>query len=445
MLAIGRILRTGARLLLLDEPTEGLAPVIVQQIGRTIARAQGSEGFTILLVEQNFRFAATRRRPALRDGARPRRGHDPATRSSTRTWTSCTSISACSATRSHFQRRSIDEAFKRTHDRALAIAAHCRWRARSAQVSDSVDQDRRADRHVEPVHRPGRRGLGRRRADGGRGLRHRKARLRRSRSVSADHQNKPRRRLEHRAPVVRRRQGRRRSSTCRTPASRSRSTRSRKDKGKAFLVSGAASSDLTGKACSPNTIHWTYDTWMLANGTGQRDRQDRRRHLVLPDRRLRVRPRAGARHRGGRARRTAARCWARCAHPLNTQDFSLVPAAGAGVQGEDHRPRQRRRRHHRTRSSRRPSSASSRAARTSPACWCSSPTSTRSGLPTAQGLIVTETFYWDTNDQTRAFAKRFAAAGQGHPSDDGPCRRLRGGAALPEGGRGAEERRRHAR
>ena len=58
MLAIGRILRTGARLLLLDEPTEGLAPVIVQQIGRTIARLK-AEGFTILLVEQNFRFATT--------------------------------------------------------------------------------------------------------------------------------------------------------------------------------------------------------------------------------------------------------------------------------------------------------------------------------------------------------------------------------------------------
>ena len=58
MLAIGRILRTGAKLLLLDEPTEGLAPVIVQQIGRTIARLK-QEGFTILLVEQNFRFAAT--------------------------------------------------------------------------------------------------------------------------------------------------------------------------------------------------------------------------------------------------------------------------------------------------------------------------------------------------------------------------------------------------
>ena len=58
MLAIGRILRTGARLLLLDEPTEGLAPVIIQQIGRTI-RTLKEQGFTILLVEQNFRFAST--------------------------------------------------------------------------------------------------------------------------------------------------------------------------------------------------------------------------------------------------------------------------------------------------------------------------------------------------------------------------------------------------
>ncbi len=58
MLAIARILRTGARLLLLDEPTEGLAPVIVQQIGRTIREIK-KRGFTVLLVEQNFRFAAT--------------------------------------------------------------------------------------------------------------------------------------------------------------------------------------------------------------------------------------------------------------------------------------------------------------------------------------------------------------------------------------------------
>ncbi|HWL81575.1 MAG TPA: ABC transporter ATP-binding protein [Roseomonas sp.] len=58
MLAIARILRTGAKLLMLDEPTEGLAPVVVQQIGRTI-RAIKERGFTVLLVEQNFRFAQT--------------------------------------------------------------------------------------------------------------------------------------------------------------------------------------------------------------------------------------------------------------------------------------------------------------------------------------------------------------------------------------------------
>ena len=58
MLAIARILRTGAELLLLDEPTEGLAPVIVQQIGEII-RTLKAKGFTVLLVEQNFHFAST--------------------------------------------------------------------------------------------------------------------------------------------------------------------------------------------------------------------------------------------------------------------------------------------------------------------------------------------------------------------------------------------------
>ena len=58
MLAIARILRTGSRFLMLDEPTEGLAPVIIQQIGRLISRLKAA-GFTVLLVEQNFKFAST--------------------------------------------------------------------------------------------------------------------------------------------------------------------------------------------------------------------------------------------------------------------------------------------------------------------------------------------------------------------------------------------------
>ena len=67
MLAMARILRTGARFILLDEPTEGLAPVIVQRIGEIILTLKAA-GYTILLVEQNFRFAVQACRPSLRDG-----------------------------------------------------------------------------------------------------------------------------------------------------------------------------------------------------------------------------------------------------------------------------------------------------------------------------------------------------------------------------------------
>ena len=150
-----------------------------------------------------------------------------------------------------------------------------------------------------------------------------------------------------------------------------------KEKNKVFLVSGAAASDLTGKACTPNTMHWTYDTWALANGTGNAHRQDRRRYLVLPDRRLCLRPCARARHRGGRGedRRQGA---GQGAPSLPGAGLLVVPAAGAAVQGQDHRPRQCRRRHHQLDQAGRRVRHRRRAARTSPACWCSSPTCTRS-------------------------------------------------------------------
>ncbi len=87
-----------------------------------------------------------------------------------------------------------------------------------------------------------------------------------------------------------------------------------------FLVSGAASSDLTGPKCIANTVHWTYDTWMLANGTGKA-MVKRRRQLVLPHRRLRLRPRARARHRAV-VKENGGKVLGEVRHPLNTTDFS---------------------------------------------------------------------------------------------------------------------------
>ncbi len=151
-----------------------------------------------------------------------------------------------------------------------------------------------------------------------------------------------------------------------------------REKGKAFLVSGAATSDLTGKACSPNTIHWTYDTWMLANGTGsaivktggdtwffltadyafghalERDTEA----VVLKIRRQG----AGQGAPPASPAATFRRSCCRRRRPRPRSSAWPTPAATRS-----------------TRSSRRPSSASSRAARTWPGCWCSSPTSTASG------------------------------------------------------------------
>ncbi len=214
-----------------------------------------------------------------------------------------------------------------------------------------------------------------------------------------------------------------------------------RDKGKAFLVSGAASSDLTGKACSPNTIHWTYDTWMLANGTGSAIVKtggdtwffitaDYAFGAALERDTAAVVTKNGGKVLGG------------VKVPLNNQDFSsfllqaqaskakIIGLANAG--GDT------------TNSIKQAAEFGIVKGGQNLAGMLVFLTDIHAlGLPTAQGLIFTETFYWDMNDQTRAFAKRFAERDKGiHPTMV-HAGRLLGGHALPQGGRGAEERRRH--
>src|SRR5687768_12931725 len=184
-----------------------------------------------------------------------------------------------------------------------------------------------------------------------------------------------------------------------------------RDKGKAFLVSGAASSDLTGKACSPNTIHWTYDTWMLANGTGSaivKTGGDSWFFLTADY----AFGHALERDTEAVVQKSGGKVLGKTRHPLNTQDFSsfllqaqsskakIIGLANAG--GDT-------------------TNAIKQAAEfgivkggQNLAGLLVFLTDVHGlGLQTAQGLILTETFYWDRTDETRAFAKRFQQANRG--------------------------------
>jgi branched-chain amino acid transport system substrate-binding protein len=188
-----------------------------------------------------------------------------------------------------------------------------------------------------------------------------------------------------------------------------------KDKGKAFLVSGAASSDLTGKACSPNTIHWTYDTWMLANGTGSaivKTGGDTWFFLTSDY----AFGHALERDTEAVVLKNGGKVLGKVRHPLNTQDFSsfllqaqaskakIVGLANAG--GDT------------TNSIKQAAEFGIVKGGQNLAGLLVFLTDIHAlGLPTAQGLILTNTFYWDANDQTRAFAKRFAERDKGiHPT-----------------------------
>ncbi len=188
-----------------------------------------------------------------------------------------------------------------------------------------------------------------------------------------------------------------------------------RDKGKAFLDSGAASSDLTGKACSPNTIHWTYDTWALANGTGKAivKTGGTTWFFITADYAF-----GHALERDTEAVVVAngGKVLGKVRHPLNTADFSsfllqaqaskakIIGLANAGADTTN---------------------AIKQAAEfgivkggQNLAGLLVFLTDVHGlGLQTAQGLIFTEAFYWDTNDKTRAWSKKVAERNRGiHPT-----------------------------
>jgi branched-chain amino acid transport system substrate-binding protein len=184
-----------------------------------------------------------------------------------------------------------------------------------------------------------------------------------------------------------------------------------KDKGKAFIVSGAATADLTGKSCSPNTIHWTYDTWMLANGTGNAivKTGGDTWFFITADYAFGL---ALERDTEAVVLKSGGKVLGKVRAPLNTQDFSsfLLQAQaskakiiGLANAGGD------------TRNSIKQAGEFGivKGGQNLAGLLVFLTDVHALGLATAQGLIFTETFYWDMNDQTRAFTKRFIARNKG--------------------------------
>jgi branched-chain amino acid transport system substrate-binding protein len=179
-----------------------------------------------------------------------------------------------------------------------------------------------------------------------------------------------------------------------------------RDKGKVFLVSGAATSDLTGKACSPNTVHWTYDTWALANGTGNAvvKTGGDTWFFITADYAF---GHALERDTEAVVLKAGGKVLGKVRHPLNTQDFSsfllqaqaskakVIGLANAGgdtinsiKQGAEF--------------------GITRGGQHFAGLLVFVSDVHGLGLEKAQGLVLTEAFYWDLNDKTRAFSKRFA-------------------------------------
>jgi branched-chain amino acid transport system substrate-binding protein len=188
-----------------------------------------------------------------------------------------------------------------------------------------------------------------------------------------------------------------------------------KEKNKVFLASGPGSSDLTGKACSPNTVHFTYDTWMLANGTGTAITKHGGTtwFFITADYAF---GQALERDTTAAVEKAGGKVLGSVKVPINNQDFSsfllqaqaskakVIGLANAG--GDT------------TNSIKQASEFGIVKGGQSLAGLLVFITDVHSlGLQTAQGLTFTTTFYWDTNDKTRAFSKRFAPQDKGiHPT-----------------------------
>jgi branched-chain amino acid transport system substrate-binding protein len=188
-----------------------------------------------------------------------------------------------------------------------------------------------------------------------------------------------------------------------------------KDKNKVFLGSGPGSSDLTGKACSPNTVHFTYDTWMLANGTGTAITKQGGNSwfFITADYAF---GHALQRDTTAAVEKAGGKVVGSVNVPINTQDFSsfllqaqaskakVIGLANAG--GDT------------TNSIKQAAEFGIVKGGQQLAGLLVFITDIHSlGLPIAQGLTFTETFYWDMNDNTRAFSKRFAPQDKGiHPT-----------------------------
>jgi branched-chain amino acid transport system substrate-binding protein len=188
-----------------------------------------------------------------------------------------------------------------------------------------------------------------------------------------------------------------------------------REKGKAFIVSGAASSDLTGKACSPNTIHWTYDTWALANGTANAivKTGGNTWFFLTADYAF---GHALERDVEAVVLKSGGKVLGKVRHPFPGTDFSsfllqaqsskakIIGLANAGGDTIN--------------SIKQAAEFGIVKGGQNLAGLLVFITDVHAlGLNTAQGLIFTETFYWDMNEQTRAFAKRFAPQVRGiHPS-----------------------------